>query len=873
MSDVLTLTATDRLARELRADHSLAQHRAGRTVWEAPPIFSLRQWLHEVWAASWPTAQLLHPVQELVLWRDAVAADRNAANLLSPMAAAREARRADQLAARFGIAVDEAPAYTEEQRAFRRWRRAVRAEYARHDWLTAADLAAAVTKLVQSGVLSPPTDIRLQGFFEPLPASERRLMETLVERGTRFAAASACPAAVPKLLSFPDAESQYRHIAAEIRDILRAFRDRDEAPPRILVLCADPEGQRELIETVFRPVLAPWLTLPVAAPRPVPWRWETGLRLDAYPLVDSALAILALKSTGNPPEGFSRMLLSSLLWTAAERAHTAALDYKLRKLARPALRLAQLAEHASDELRPRLQRLQQSVQQAPRRALPSDWAAVWSTRLSALGWPGSAPLSSAAFQTRREWERALTQFASLDGQLKRVSAAQAQSWLREMLGLRRFEPRVEHELPLHILRFDEAAGMVCDHLFIADATADRWPGPATPTPYLARDALAAAGVAAAAPTLQLEAARRLASHLLALAPAVTLCAPREDERAAELLPTPLFGAAEHWQKADARTGISDAESCAAAGPQVSLPPSDAVPAVADPVAEGLRGGVAIFRDFAEAPFFAFCRHRLGIERFPERERGLSAKAQGKVLHDALQRAWAELQTRAQLLATEAASLNRLIAGSVAPALKREMPVTDFGAALIRLESARLEDLVRQWLAHERQRVDAFEVLLREHEVPARVAGLALKLRIDRVDRVVTPFGVRHLVLDYKTGAEASPRGWKAEEMQEPQLPLYAASGVLEAAGIAQVDGICFAQVRDGHPAFAAETNWRKLLIRDEAAFEDAGWPAKLAAWRAALEDMARRFLAGEAGLDSTRSYARSGHADLLVLADKLESEA
>ena len=51
---MLVLTATDRLARALREDDSLARRASGAEVWEAAPIKSLRQWIQDQWTASWP---------------------------------------------------------------------------------------------------------------------------------------------------------------------------------------------------------------------------------------------------------------------------------------------------------------------------------------------------------------------------------------------------------------------------------------------------------------------------------------------------------------------------------------------------------------------------------------------------------------------------------------------------------------------------------------------------------------------------------------------------------------------------------------------------------------------------------------------------
>ena len=101
----LVLTATERLARELREAHNLQRADAGARVWEAPRVQSWSRWLIDTWTASWPDAQLLGATQELVLWRSAIERD-GTHTLLAPLSAAREARRADQVLRRHPIGHD-----------------------------------------------------------------------------------------------------------------------------------------------------------------------------------------------------------------------------------------------------------------------------------------------------------------------------------------------------------------------------------------------------------------------------------------------------------------------------------------------------------------------------------------------------------------------------------------------------------------------------------------------------------------------------------------------------------------------------------------------------------------------------------------------
>ncbi len=145
-------------------------------------------------------------------------------------------------------------------------------------------------------------------------------------------------------------------------------------------------------------------------------------------------------------------------------------------------------------------------------------------------------------------------------------------------------------------------------------------------------------------------------------------------------------------------------------------------------------------------------------------------------------------------------------------------------------------------------------------------GLALRLVIDRVDRVATRLGdERYLILDYKTGREAETRGWNTDRLHEPQLPLYATSAALGELGIARVDGIAFAHLKDGHPALASAINWGLGLIDDKRSFRMDSWPDQLAAWRSALTAIARGFLAGEAGLGDPQKYRYGFNRALLDL--------
>lgn len=868
----LTLTRGDRLARLLREDHSVARRNAGGRVWESPAIKSLDAWLRDAWTGSWPSAQLLNPTQELALWQRAIETDPDSAQLLSPVAAAREARLADQMLRRLRLDLADAPKWRDEHRAFARWRQTVEAEYRSQDWLTAADLPAAVVLGLQRGEIDAPPQICLRGFDDAsLTPAEQALFAALVEAGSVIERVDApvVTAAQIERRQDADAEAQFRAIACDIREQLRPYADDRQAPPRILLALADVDARRELIESVFRAVLAPAAALPGAVFHP-PWRWERGRPLREQPLADAALAVIGLDPGGNAWPLLSRLLLSTVLWNPQERLEAAEAECRLRERGYPRPRLARIREALSPRLRERFAALAQVMSDEPARALPSEWARRFQARLDAIGWPGSAPLDSQAFQAMREWLGAGTRLATLDPQLGRIDLGSARAWLAQIVSDARFQMRAEHLQPITIASIDEVAGLPCDRLYVADASIDRFPASRRASPFVANEFQLAHGWPGASPERVLAEARQTVARLLAGAPQVSVSCAEFDERGAQVQPSPLFG--DGWKARHISRQICEVEIEAAAAPQTQWPEQDPVPPVSPRELPGLGATSALFQLWFESPFFAFCRVRLGIQPLPRVSAGLNAGGQGSLSHAVLEALWSELSERRRLLATDSQALAERVHAEVLRQMPRYMQEADFGRVQCRLELERQADLLTQWMEHERDRVDDFAVAHVEREFRANVAGLPLRLRVDRIDRVQTPEGERWLVIDYKTGADADPRGWKAERLTEPQLPLYASHALTGEAGVPRVDGICFAHVKDGHPALVAATNWRERLRDDKPGRFRTDWSGDLARWRALLEQAAQGFLAGEAWIDDSVGE-RSFNSGLLLLAGHSAGES
>lgn len=833
----LILTAGDPLARSLRADYALRQRQAGQRVWRTPRILSLRQWLIDRWAETWPTEQLISTPQALALWLDVV--ERDQPTLLSALACARAALHAEQRALDYRIDPQRLSAHTEEQQAWQRWRRSVRARMRRQDWLLPGDLPSPVMAALAGRHGSLPDNIELHGFGATATPAERQLLTALAAQADVRHVGADVDTASPAVTRYhcSDAEAQCRHVAALVAERLQASAE----PPRIVVVLPDIDARRDMLEQALCDLVAPWRRQ-VGDTRGAPWRWESGRPLGAQTWVEAADGVFALTLERNPQDAVSRLLLSPVLWPGAT-AEAAALDVELRRLSRPWLRLETVCEHAPPALRPRLLMLLQTLREEPRRAMPSTWAERLLLRLQALGWPGTSALPSSMFQTVRELQQRLARLGAMDGVLGAIELSRARMWLGELLRAG-FEPRAEHEQPVTLATPEEALYMTCDLLLICDACIDAFPARSAPSPFLALEAQRAAGIPESSPALQLAQARNTIAALYAQAAEVQVLAPLSDERGAERLPAAVFG--DGWQPLPPRARRSASERQAAAISPLLRPTADPVPPVTP--AETVRGDAGLFTAWFESPFFAFCTHRLGLQPLPQAGHGLDPRLQGQVLHAALDHVWGELQTQTALRALDDAGLDQRLSSALQIPLARYLPERDFGRVLARLEAQRLLDLLRQWLHHEVRRVDGFTVVAREAPLTATLACLPLSLRVDRVDRVDTALGPRWLVLDYKTGRDADPRGWDEDRLHDPQLPLYATLSAQLQLDVPRIDGIGFAHLKDGHPALSAATDWCATLL-DVDTRPKRDWDEQLAAWSTRLTAAARGFLDGVAGVD------------------------
>jgi RecB family exonuclease len=269
----------------------------------------------------------------------------------------------------------------------------------------------------------------------------------------------------------------------------------------------------------------------------------------------------------------------------------------------------------------------------------------------------------------------------------------------------------------------------------------------------------------------------------------------------------------------------------------------------------LRGGASILANQAACPFKAFARARLKIEPKEPEDPYLSAKERGILIHEVLLKFWHKVRTSVALKTMDPALLDSTLETIFDEAWKVLFPSSKlFSSAQHALEREYVVKVVSDWLVFEKNRQD-FQVNLLEKEVSTSLAGLPLKLRIDRVDLILKE-NIR-LLLDYKTGRSRLEE-WMGDRIESPQLPLYAT--------LMPVDGIAFADlsgreprlsgiVREGVSSECAENLGLKTVnqLKDS---EVENFDEVINQWRIRLEHLARNFMNGDSKVDPLETACR-----------------
>jgi RecB family exonuclease len=268
-----------------------------------------------------------------------------------------------------------------------------------------------------------------------------------------------------------------------------------------------------------------------------------------------------------------------------------------------------------------------------------------------------------------------------------------------------------------------------------------------------------------------------------------------------------------------------------------LPP----PSLAGPA----RGGAKLLELQSACPFRAGAEFRLDARALEEPGPGLAATERGELAHGVLARLWGELRDQAGLRSLTNEALEQLVDGCIRSELaelRRDM--SPLRARLLDVEAAWIRRQVGELLEHDRTR-HPFAVVERESPKTVTLGALALRVKLDRVDRLQDG---SLAIIDYKTGGDTGRGAWLGDRPRQPQLPLY-----VQALDAERVAAVAYGRVRAGESAYVG-------IARDPSAFGGiasfgvdaprgyASWDELVARWRERLLLLAAEYVGGDARL-------------------------
>jgi probable DNA repair protein len=845
----LVVTPNRRLARALVALHDDAERAAGRAAWPTVRALPWEAWLVALWqdalaAGVAGDARLRSRLQSAHAWQRIVAPRA----LLDAQGAAELAAEAWTLAHAWGSGGSSWRAFAggdDDPGTFAQWADVYAAQLGRAGAIDPAQLPDRLARCAPHVRAWKDARVVLAGFVELSP-QQQRLQGALQAAGMRIGRCDTLPQRAARIGRAEAPTPREELVLALEWARVRALAD-PEASIGIAVL--DLAARRAEVRALADEVLCPALQWPGNEEAPRPYNVSLGAALSEHALVAAALDLIAL-ALGSLPLGRAAALLRSPYLSGASGAwmKRARLEADWLEQGRGAIELGE-AIAGLERVDPSLARRWREARGAhrmPSSASPRIWAEAWRAWLEAAGWPGERTLGSAEYQTRAAWDDALAEFATLGGVAGRFNRAEALGALRAQIGATIFQPQ-SPPARIQILGVLEAAGVPFDALWVAGFAAESWPPPPRQHPLLPplwqRDHDVPNATAARA----LAFAQAITDQFARAAPDVVFSHARcvDDHPRA---PSTLAPDGPPLEVAELRRA-STASAQRDAAPALETVPDDRAPPL--PPQSRAPGGARLIEAQSDCPFQAVAGFRLRAEPWPTPVDGLSPIERGKLIHEAFAAFWRDVGDQATLLGLDDSALRTRIDRAVAEAA-RVLPAPRWRALsplVAAGEAARLARALGEWIETYERKRPPFRVAEVEAAAAITLAGLDLRLRLDRVDALASGGTA---IIDYKSGYAKQPECWFEPRPQAPQLALYALAR-RAATPTQNVRAVTYAQLKPGEIkaiGLAADAAaWPAL--KQPSALKRAGvadWAAMETRWIESLGALAAEIAAGEAAV-------------------------
>jgi len=869
---LLLITASNRQADFIRQQYRYYQEskNANPTVWLRPAIITDKQWLlslyqqlmihHGDTLKAW---SLLSDQESRVIWEQIIESDGD--YLLDTRRTAERVRQAssrlEQWLLTDRITDDESFNWREETRRFKQWHSLVDNKFKTNNWLEAYQLDNWLSDKVQlliDAKSSPllPKKIGFLGFQQITPAKEQ-LFSKLKDSGIKLNFLS------PRTITTEVYRLELSDSLDEIKQAAYWAKQQWQQDPnqRIGVVLPNLNNNRELTRITFERHFAANETLHNDDGMLRPFDISLGLPLSSYPLVDSALMLMALTSKPLDQEEAVQFLLSPYLNGIDRQTQLIALTALLRKSRQPQFTINDLlyfcvktetvsvAENVAKNGQKTLSSFFESLTAFDTKGNlpPSQWALKLSGLLEEIKWCEHRKLSSTEYQTKESWNKKLDQISIYDQLSGNISWSSFRSIFKRLIHETLFQPQTG-DCPIQIMGVLEAAFLTFDKIRICGIDNRLWPENARPSPFIPYDLQRQFDMPNATAERELTVSKQLLK-LLSNAANEVIFSHAKGNGEESLSVSPLLESIELRCFDTERHYVTPAQAINAQNKEIEFISDDSAPALN---ASLVKGGSKLLQDIARCQFRAFAHHRLQAKAAEEPREGLDPLDKGNLVHRILEYCWRDLLDKKQ------ANLQQLFNdGQLEEAIKpyidramKELQAKRHAAlsdAIVDLEKRRLTKLILKWLDMEVRR-PPFIVKEVEQSVEANISNSTIRLQLDRVDELADG---SLAIIDYKTG-NVERRNWFGERPDEPQLPLY--SMVLSEQEH-EIGALLYGQVKSSDCRFQGVADDSSLISgvakdfeKDNLNTEAETLAQQVIQWRDSLESLMKEYLTGESAV-------------------------